>query len=100
MLASNGERKIHTILTECGVPFEEEYSFDDLRTSNGRHLFFDFAVFDEDNNLVALIEFQGRQHYQPVAKFGGQKGLNRQRYNDTLKRKYCLKHNYKLISIP
>ena len=100
MLASSGERKIHTILTECGVPFEEEYEFDDLISSSGKKLRFDFACFDEDNNLIALIEFQGEQHYHAIGKFGGEKGLRRQQYNDTLKRKYCLKHNYKLIAIP
>lgn len=100
MLSSNGEVKIHNILTDYGIPFEEEYTFDDLISSSGRSLRFDFAVFDDDGKLECLIEFNGRQHYQAVSKFGGNKGVSRQRYNDNLKRQYCLKHNYKLISIP
>ena len=100
MLSSSGEIKIHNILSDYGVPFEEEYEFDDLIASSGRKLRFDFAVFDDDGELDFLIEFQGRQHYQSVSKFGGAKGVYKQKYNDTQKRKYCLKHNIKLVSIP
>lgn len=100
MLSSNGEARIHNILVDYDIPFEEEYEFDDLISSSGRHLRFDFAIFDDDGDLLCLIEFQGRQHYQPVAKFGGKRGLHAQKYNDNLKRSYCLKHHYKLISIP
>ncbi len=100
MLSSSGEVKIHNILTDYDIPFEEEYEFDDIISSSGRHLRFDFAIFDDDGDLQCLIEFNGRQHYQSVSKFGGSRGVHRQRYNDNLKRQYCLKHNYKLISIP
>lgn len=100
MLSSSGEVKIHNILSDYGVPFEEEYEFDDLIASSGRHLRFDFAVFDDNGELDFLIEFQGAQHYKSISKFGGNRGVNRQRYNDVQKRKYCLQHNIKLITIP
>lgn len=100
MLSSSGEVKIHNILTDYGIPFTEEYEFNDLISSSGRHLRFDFAIFDDDGELLCLLEFNGRQHYQAVGKFGGQRGVRRQQYNDNLKRQYCLKHNLKLISIP
>lgn len=100
MLSSSGEVKIHNILSDYDVPFEEEYEFDDLIASSGRHLRFDFAVFAEDGTLDFLIEFNGRQHYNSVSKFGGQRGVNRQQYNDIQKRKYCLDHDIKLITIP
>lgn len=100
MLSSNGEVKIHNILTDYGIPFTEEYQFDDLVSSSGRHLRFDFAIFDDEGDLVCLIEYQGKQHYQPVKKYGGKRGLGQQKYNDNLKRQYCLKHSLKLISIP
>ena len=100
MLSSSGEVKIHNILTDYGVPFEEEYEFDDLISSSGRHLRFDFAIFDDDGELICLLEFNGRQHYQSVGKFGGDRGVRIQKYNDQKKREYCLKHNLKLVSIP
>lgn len=57
MLASAGERKIHEYLTYGNLPFEEEYTFEDLVAPNGKHLRFDFAVFTDDDELDCLIEY-------------------------------------------
>ena len=97
---SRGELKIADILIEHGMSFEEEYSFPDLATKSGRRLRFDFAVFDDEGNLDFLIEFQGIQHYEAKSKFGGNKGLHRQMYNDNQKRVYCLRNDIKLVAIP
>ena len=85
---------------DADLPFEEEYTFPDLIATSGRPLRFDFAVFDKDRRLSFLIEFQGKQHYQPVEYFGGKRGMQKQRYNDSMKRRYCIKHNINLVVIP
>ncbi len=100
MRDSQMEIKIYDVLIEAGLPFEEEYEFPGLVGKSGRALRFDFAVFTDDGDIDFLIEAQGRQHYVPVGKFGGGRALYYQKYNDTLKRKYCLDHNIKLIAIP
>ena len=100
MRASRGEIKIEEILQNAGLVFEEEYIFPDLVSSSGRPLRFDFAVFDDNNNLDFLIEYQGIQHYEAKSKFGGYTGLRKQQYNDMKKREYCKKHNIPLIAIP
>jgi len=100
MMSSLLEIKIHNILTDYDVPFAEEYEFDDLIASSGRHLRFDFAVFNDDGTLDFLIEAQGKQHYVAVGKFGGGRGVSRQKYNDIQKKKYCQQHNIKLVCIP
>ena len=100
MLSSSGEVKIHNILSDYDVPFEEEYEFDDLIASSGRALRFDFAVFNDDGEWDFLSGFNGIQHYKSVSKFGGARGVRKQQYNDVQKRKYCLEHNIKLITIP
>ena len=100
MRSSTGEIKIYNILTAHDIPFVEEYEFPDLITSSGRHLRFDFAVFDDGGLLDFLIEYQGKQHYQAVPKFGGDYGLRKQKYNDELKRRYCFLHNINLVIIP
>lgn len=100
MRDSQMEVKIYEILKDAGLPFEEEYEFAGLVGKSGRPLRFDFCIFDDCGNIDFLIEAQGRQHYVPVGKFGGSKALWYQKYNDTLKRKYCLEHGLKLISIP
>lgn len=100
--SSRGEIKIYEILKDNDLNFVEEYSFAGLNSSNGRPLRqrFDFAVFDDDNNLDFLIEYQGKQHYQASQKFGGKKGLYQQQFNDNKKRRFCALHGITLIEIP
>lgn len=62
MKASRGEIKICDILDQAGLVYKEEYSFPDLTTKSGTPLRFDFAVFDDNNELDFLIEYQGIQH--------------------------------------
>ena len=100
MRASRGEICIEEILEEAGLPFKMEYSFEGLNSSNGRPLRFDFAVFDDDGNIDFLIEYQGRQHYEPSAKYGGKKGFYQQQFNDNKKRRFCALHEIPLIEIP
>ena len=100
MRSSRGEIKIATILERNHINFIEEYSFPGLVSENGRALRFDFAIFDDDNELDFLIEYQGRQHYEAVSKFGGKRGLYQQQHNDNMKRRYCMLNNIKLIEIP
>lgn len=100
MMSSRGEIRIHEILEEAGLNFKEEYIFPDLKSSNGKPLRFDFVVFDDDGYIDFIIEFQGKQHYEPSSKFGGKKGLYQQQYNDNKKRRFCALHDFKLIEIP
>jgi hypothetical protein len=100
MRASRGEIKIEEILEAAGMNFQPEYSFDDLISSSGKPLRFDFAVFDDEGDLSFLIEFQGIQHYIAKDKFGGYVGLRKQQFNDMRKREYCRDHNLILIAIP
>ena len=100
MNASRGEIKIREILEEAGLDFKMEYIFPDLKTSNGRPLRFDFVVFDDDVKIDFLIEYQGKQHYEPSNKFGGKRGFFQQQYNDNQKRRFCALHDLRLIEIP
>lgn len=100
MKSSRGEIKICDILDMAGLNYKEEYSFPDLISSSGKPLRFDFCVFDDNGDIDFLIEYQGIQHYEAKSKFGGARGLYRQKYNDTQKREYCMKHGYTLVIIP
>ena len=100
MRSSRGEIKIEEILDAAGLNFEEEYIFPELRSNNGRPLRFDFVIFDDDGKIDFIIEYQGRQHYEPTAKFGGKKGFYQQQYNDNKKRRFCALHGFKLLEIP
>lgn len=96
ILLSKGEDRIGTVLRSLGERYVREKSFDGLVGTSGRSLRFDYWLPDRN----VLIEFQGRQHYVPVSKFGGRKGLIRQQNNDRKKRLFCIKNNIRLISIP
>ena len=100
MKASRGEIKIHEILEQSELVFKEEYVFPDLKSSNGRPLRFDFVIFDDDGKIDFIIEYQGKQHYEPSQKFGGKRGFYQQQYNDNQKRRFCALHDFKLIEIP
>ncbi len=88
------------LLMENCIPYQAEYSFDDLFGIAGKNnLRFDFAVFNNDGSIKALIECQGEQHYQPVEEFGGEYAFDNQKKNDQLKREYADKNKIKVIEI-
>lgn len=100
MQSSKLECRIHDVLAAADIPFSEEYSFPDLQGVSGKLLRFDFCIFDDNGDIDYLIEAQGEQHYHAVQRFGGERGLKRQQYNDDLKRRYCMQHNIRLVTIP
>ena len=97
---SAGETIIKQQLDKAHVKYKKEYSFPDLLGEGNKPLRFDFCIFDKDNNIKILIEFQGKQHYEPIEYFGGQEQFKKQTHHDNLKRQYCKKYNYKLLEIP
>ena len=94
MKASRGEIKIHEILENAGVNFKEEYSFPGLVSSSGRELRFDFAIFDNANNLICLIEHQGIQHTN-----ASDWHTELSDKHDQMKKDYCKEKNISLYEI-
>lgn len=97
-LVSKGEYYIGNILNKMGLNYKKQYTFSDLKGKN-KPLRFDFAVFEEEK-LRCLIEYQGRQHYEPIEDFGGEENFNIQKSYDEKKRHYCEENKIKLIEIP
>lgn len=90
-----GENKIELILNKLNVFYIKEFSFNNFISSKGRKLPFDFYL--PEYNIC--IEYDGRQHYEPVAKFGGLEAYKLQLINDSIKDDYCIKHNILLLRI-
>lgn len=65
---SSGEIKIKRILEENKINFRYQYVIPKL----SKFMAFDFAIMDDNNNLIKLIEFDGEQHFYPVDIFGGE----------------------------
>lgn len=97
---SHGEEVIASLLDANNINYKTQYTFEDCVSPIGNLLRFDFAIFDENNHLLSLIEYNGRQHYEPIEYFGGQQQFKRQWYYDKIKYEYCVNNNIPLIIIP
>lgn len=91
---SRGNNKIKQLLLDLNISFISEKTFEDLYYVG--KLRFDFYL----PKYNILIEYQGKQHYEPQQPFGGLERFEIQTKCDNLKREYCKKHNIKLIEIP
>ena len=60
---SHGELSVRDFLNNNHITFESQYKISECKDL--RPLPFDFAIFIQ-NKLVALIEYQGRQHYHNI----------------------------------
>ena len=98
-IKSHGEVAIEQILKNLGIVYKKQYYFEDLIGDTGKPLFFDFVIF-ANQKIKFAIEYQGRQHYQPIEFFGGEEKFNKQKKYDNKKREYCKKNNIILIEIP
>lgn len=104
-LASHGkrlsilEKKVSSWLQEHDYYFEPQKIYPDLRGKLGYPLSYDFIVYG-DNDMRLLIECQGRQHYEPIAYFGGEKQFKVQQQNDNAKREYAKVLGIRLLEIP
>ena len=92
---SHGARGVKNALIQLGLQFQTEY----------RHILlpqysFDFAYFDKDNMLAGFVEFDGIQHTQPVAHWGGEEGLRRTQERDKAKNEFCEKMGIPLLRVP
>lgn len=90
---SKGEKVVRNFLLKNNFRFTPQYSFPNCKNINP--LLFDFYL--PEYNLC--IEFNGRQHYEPINCFGGIEQYERQKINDKIKAEYCLNNNIQLLII-
>lgn len=94
---SKGEIFIYHYLKDNNIPFIPQYKIKDCR--NKKPLPFDFAIFNEDGSLRCLIEYQGKQHFEPNEFFGGKKGFECILKTDIIKVDYCKNNKILLYHI-
>ena len=95
---SKGEKTVSDFFVVNNINFIREYKFPNC--INKKKLRFDFAVKNSLNQIVAVIEYDGQQHYEPVVHFGGVTALRETQRRDAIKTKYCADNNIPLIRIP
>lgn len=94
---SIGEFRITKILEENNISYIKEYCFPNSL------LRFDFALYDKNNKIYRLIEFDGEQHYEENIKNSGWNNYQKYQYtlnNDLKKNQLAKENNIPLIRIP
>ena len=94
---SIGELHIHYLLNENHILYKSQYTNSALVSKSGGHLKFDFAILDENQNIIRLIEFDGNQHKNPNDFFYDTDNLQE---NDEIKNLYAKTHNIPLVRLP
>lgn len=89
---STGEQTIQYLLNKYHVSYE--YPFIPGTLVDRGSLHFDFKIGSH-----ILLEYQGKQHYQPIDYFGGKESFARQQKHDRMKRAWAKQNGYLLIEI-
>lgn len=93
---SRGERFVRDFLIERNISHSTQYSLPGCIYK--RQLKFDFAIFREEQ-LFCLIEYDGKQHFEPVDFFGGAKAFEETIIRDKIKNSYCEINSIPLIRV-
>lgn len=59
-IKSKGEMLINKWLQDHNINFKTQYSIEEIILESGRRPFFDFAIFNKNNKLLCLIEYNGK----------------------------------------
>ena len=95
---SAGEKYLENLLMQMQINYCTQYRINECRYKNP--LPFDFAIFDNNNKLLALIEYQGDIHFKSTGGWNTEEDLQESKKRDNIKKEYCSQHNIKLIEIP
>lgn len=95
-IQSFGESYIKSILEDMDLEFKAQYTFDDCKYIYV--LRFDFGILC-NGELLGLIEYDGKQHFEPIEYFGGVDGFNKTKERDKIKDMYCSLHNIPLLRL-
>ena len=94
---SKGEFKIAQLLNENNIKFIQEFKFNDYKNRR-----FDFAILNDNNDIIRLIEFDGIQHYyHPRAEhWAATLSLKETQDRDNEKNMIAKKYHIPLVRIP
>ena len=104
-MQSYGETVIEQALKNKNINYKKQVTFKDLKGIRGGALRFDFGIYDNNNNLLGLIEYDGAQHFTDynnsyyITEFELTTGINIVKENDKIKNKYCEDNNIQLVRL-
>lgn len=100
---SKGEKFISDYLTNQNISFITQVRFDDCRSKYP--LPFDFGIMNNKDKIIALIEFDGEQHFKlsrfstNVTQEQAEENLVLTQLRDQIKNQYCEDNNIPLLRI-
>lgn len=107
MKKSKGEFQIELLLEKQGISYAEQYTVyieqNNYEVKQKHPYYFDFAILDNNKQLLYLIEYDGSQHfiYKENSDFWNDKDqFNKTQIRDQLKNQWCRDNNIPLIRIP
>ena len=95
-VSSKGQEELIKLLQLYSVRFDTEVQFPDL-CGPSRPLRFDVGILNAEDSLVALIEYNGKQHYCADANMHF--GKQQREVTDQMKQAYCQEKNIPLFTI-
>ena len=88
-------KKVKGFLNKHLINYSIQNRFNDCLNHEGYRIPFDFYI----PSKRTIIEFDGKQHYEPVEHFGGLKAYESLKINDKIKNDYCEDNYINLIRI-
>ncbi|MBQ8997071.1 MAG: DUF2726 domain-containing protein [Clostridium sp.] len=95
---SKGELAIINFLDRYSVNYKHNAAYGGC--SYKISLRFDFLIFDKKDNLKLIVEFDGIQHFKPIAIFRGKSGFKETQKRDRIKNNFCKENDIPLLRIP
>ena len=99
LISSSMETYIQKFLENNNVKYINQYTFEDCLNKKGNRLRYDFAIIN-NNKIFYLIEYDGKQHFEPVEYFGGNDSFKLRQEYDSIKDEYCKINNIPLLRLP
>lgn len=99
---SYGEKQIENFLIHNNVNYKTQTTFEECMDTD--YLKFDFSIYDNNDTLLSLIEYDGEGHFMPV-QFGGisleeaNENFVSQIRKDNIKNDFCERNNIPLLRI-
>lgn len=95
-IRSKGENRLRELLNSLNINYKVEYTFTDFPQRR-----FDFAIFNENQDLIGIIEFHGKQHYTYINTWHQtEEEFYQAQKRDKEKEEYCKSNDIPLLIIP
>lgn len=96
-ISSSGEKAVAKVLDELCMKYKHEVGLPGC--VHKRQLFFDFVVYGKNDDILLIIEYDGRQHFEAIDYFGGEDRFVITQKTDAIKNAYCEQRNLPLLRI-